>query len=240
MGHVLKRLLFAFGLLLMGAWVAFDWLFSPFAAHAESVEIPNLCGEPYDATLLDERFAVEVEYRFDAGVPKGVVLSQTPAAGNRRKYMPGGEPIKLRLTVSLGVDTVQLPTVIGENERVAAATLRELGCAVETVYREGAEPSGAVLWMEPRAGETVPRGTKVILTVSAGIPVQSVTVPDFRGKTRSEALVDLWLSRLSLSEVVETESDAPEGTVVGQSHPAGSLVPAGTRVALYVSRQTDE
>lgn len=237
---MLKKLLFSFALLLMGTWLAFDWLFSPFAAHAESVEIPDLCGKPYDTLSLDACFAVETDYRFDADVPKGEIFAQTPVAGSRRKYMPGGEPIKLRLSVSLGVDTVQLPAVVGENERAAAAKLRALGCAVETVYRKGIEASGEVLWMEPHAGTTVPRGTKVILTVSTGIPVQSVTVPDFRGKTRSEALVDLWLSRLSLSEVVETESDAPEGTVVGQSHPAGSLVPAGTRVALYVSRQTDE
>ena len=131
------------------------------------------------------------------------------------------------------------PASVGLNEREVAAKLRELGCVVETQYQSGASPAGEVLWMEPRAGETVPRGSKVVLTVSAGISVQSVTVPDFRGMTRSDALIELWLSRLSLAEVVETESEAPAGTVVAQSHPSGSLVPSGTRVTLYVSRQIE-
>jgi len=236
---MLKKILFSLLLLATGIWLVIDDLFSPLSVSREAVEIPMLCGRELVGLTESEDLDYEIEYRYDAGTDAGIVISQDPIGGSRRKKTDG-EPIRVRLVVSLGTERITLPHLVGSDRREAEARLRELGCTVETLYRSGAYPAGEVLAMEPRGGTEVPKGSHVQLTVSAGIPEESVTVPDFCGLPRADALVGLWLSRLSLAEVVEIESDQPEGLVVRQSHPSGTLVPAGTRITLYVSRFPSE
>jgi beta-lactam-binding protein with PASTA domain len=52
-------------------------------------------------------------------------------------------------------------------------------------------------------------------------------------------LVLLWRSQLSVGEVVEEFSEkGPSGTVLRQSHVAGTLVAAGTKITIYVASDT--
>ena len=78
-----------------------------------------------------------------------------------------------------------------------------------------------------------------VITSPSSVLEESVTVPQFYGMTRADALVQLWLAKLSLAEVVEVDSEHPSGTVVRQSHKAGTVVPSGTRLTLYVSRYVE-
>ena len=234
-----KAALTALVLAVAVAWLAFDDLFMPFGVRAEAVEIPDLCGLPVDALENDARFAWETSYRYDPTVPSGTVISQVPSAGSRRR-LARGETIVVTLTVSLGEETVTLPSCVGENLRAVSAALREMGCRVRTEYRAGARPEGEVLAMEPRAGTVVPKGSEVVLTVSRGAPTESVEVPNVCGLSRADALTRLWLAGLAAGEVVTVESDVPLGVVVAQSHRAGTLVAAGTRVALRVSGGLEE
>ena len=235
-----KKVLFSFFLLAAGAWIVVDDLFAPLAKPAAVVEIPDFVGRTAAELSVEAPLLLSIEYRYDAAVASGLVISQSPVGGSRRKYTEQSPKITVDLVVSLGVETLLLPPLVGEERRVAEALLRDKGCVVETVYQNGARPAGEVLWMEPRAGTEVPKGARVVLTVCVGTPEESVTVPSFHGMTRADALVQLWLARLSLAEVVEVESDLPSGVVVRQSHPAGTLVPTGTRVTLYVSRFVEE
>jgi serine/threonine-protein kinase len=236
---MLKKLIFSCLLLAVGVWLVIDDLFLPLSPKARVVEIENFCGRVASELSDSADVALEIEYRYDAAVPRGEVFSQDPVAGSRRKRYERDDPIKVRLVVSLGTETVTLPQLVGSDRRQAEADLRALGCVVETVYQSGARPAGEVTWMEPRGGSEVPKGARVVLTVCAGTPEESVTVPQFYGMTRADALVQLWLAKLSLAEVVEVDSEHPSGTVVRQSHQAGTTVPSGTRVTLYVSRYVE-
>ncbi len=235
-----KKVLFSFLLLAMGVWLVVDDLFSPFAPPTPTIQIPNFVGSVASQLASNETVALEIEYRYDSSVASGLVISQDPIGGSVRKYHAEAGPVCVKLTVSLGVETVTLPPLVGEDRRAAETRLRELGCVVETVYQSGAHPAGEVLFMEPRAETVIPKGSRVVLTVCAGTSEESVTVPNFYGMSRADALVQLWLARLSLAEVVEVESDLPVGTVVRQSLPAGTLVPSGTRMTIYVSRFLEE
>ena len=217
-----------------------DDLFAPLAPSTPTITIPDFIGSVASQLASNDTIALEIEYRYDSAVASGIVIAQDPIGGSVRKYNAEAGPVEVRLTVSLGVETVTLPPLVGEERRAAESRLRELGCVVETVYQSGARPAGEVLWMEPRGGEVIPKGERVVLTVCAGTPEESVTVPDFYGMSRADALVQLWLAQLSLAEVVEVESDLPSGLVVRQSLPAGTLVPSGTRMTLYVSRFLEE
>jgi serine/threonine-protein kinase len=118
--------------------------------------------------------------------------------------------------------------------------LREMGFSVFVQRTAGAYPTGEVLEMEPAAGTTLPLGSKVILTVSEGLPTVSVTVPELRGLSRADALMRIWTAQLALGEVVEVPSGEGTGTVLRQSHLPGTTVPAGTKITIYVSSMGED
>ncbi len=235
-----KLALFAFAFLLAVSWIAIDRFVDPVAAaHAVRVEIPQYCGLAAAGVGFPEWMQVETEYRYDANTPAGIVLSQTPVAGSFRKLTDEDPLCRLSLVVSMGEERCLLPDVVGQEIRQAILSLRACGAAVETERIPG-ETEGEVLEMSPRGGTEVPVGSTVRLTVGGGEATGTVSVPELAGHTRTEALVSLWLSGLSVREVVEEVSGAPAGTVLRQSHPAGTLVMPGTQITLYVSGEEPE
>lgn len=227
----------SFCLFLACAWIVFDRLFTPFAEELPTGTVPDYVGAVYETADFPEWLSPSVEYRYDADTPAGTVLGQLPAAGTVRKI--GGErpACELRLTVSMGARCAVVPEdLAGEDVRIAAARLRDAGFAVETVVSTGAYPEGIVLSVSPRGGETVPYGSKVTLSVSAGAPAVTVTVPDLFGLTRADALVRAWISQLAVATVTEEESPYPAGTVIGQNYLPGTVVTAGTKLTIRVSK----
>lgn len=218
-------------------WIALDVWLGFTERDGCTVAIPDCMGRAVSALTPDACFDVTVEYRYDEQAPKGVVIAQSPAAGVQRKLSPNAPTCALKLTVSLGRERIVLSDEVGADVREAVARLRERGLRVKTVTVTGSAPEGQVLDMQPAAGTALFRGDAVTLTVSAGTPVQTVKVPDLTGISRSDALVQIWLSQLSVGDVVEMFADAPVGTVVRQSHLAGTVVRAGTRITLYISMQ---
>lgn len=232
--------LFSLLLLLSTAWTVWDSLFLPRGIPSTSVEVPDLCGVALDTLEPPDWMELEVEYRHDANTAAGVILSQSPKGGSWRRLTEANPRCRLFLTVSLGEESVTLPDLMGEDGRVAEGRLRELGLAVSVRRVEGAYPEGTVFDMEPRAGAVLPIGAEVTLVVSAGVPHESVRVPELRGLTRSEALVQLWLSGLSLGEAVELSPSGAGGRVVRQSHPAGTLVLGGTPITVYIGADENQ
>ncbi len=230
-----KSALFSALLFLCAVWVVFDSLFQPLMPMGQTVEIPNLCGMRQDGISLSDWIEPEISYRYDPDTEAGVILSQSPSGGSKRKLTQESPRCKLTLVISLGTETCVLPDQIGRDGRVAEAELRALGLSVEVRRVEGAYPEGEVFATEPRAGETLPLGTRVVLYVSAGVAQKSVPVPVLYGLSRSDALVQIWLAQLAVGEITEEPSDAPVGTVIRQSHQAGTLVAGGTRISFVIA-----
>lgn len=231
-----RLMLFSALLLALGSFVIFDVLFGVHERGAVSFEIPDFAGWEADAIPHDARIRFETVYRYEAGTEAGRVVAQSPPAGSRRKLTSDAPRCTVRLTVSLGTERVTVPSLCGTDVREAATVLRNMGFSVREERRESGYPEGCVLATEPRADVCIPKGSVVTLTVSAGVPTESVTVPDLCGLSQSDALIRLWLAKLSPGEIGETESDAPMGSVVRQSHRAGTVVAAGTKIDLTVSR----
>ncbi len=231
---------FSLLLLLGSAWMVFDSLFSPMASGNPSVEVPEYRGELFSALTPAPWLEVTVEYRYDAKVAPGVVITQTPPGGARRKLSELRPTCPMTLVVSLGEEHLTLPSVVGRDAREATAELRSLGFAVEEERVISPYPEGRILSMEPREPGEYPVGTRVRLSVSAGTPGKTVEVPDLVGLSRSDALVKLWLAELRLEGVTEEPSPLPVGSVIRQSHVAGTLVSAGTSLTLVVSAGIEE
>lgn len=228
--------LFAALLALSAAWIVFDDLFAPRHETAMAVEIPDFCGRQAEAISMPEWIDAKTEYRYDPAHPAGTVIAQSPRGGSRRRLTAQHPRCELRLTVSMGARRLAMPATVGQDVREAERILRELGFSVRRIERKSAYPEGAVLESEPRAGELLPEGATVTLTVSTGAPSAFSIVPDVVGLGRSEALVQLWLNEISLEQMIEIDADLPAGTVVAQSLVAGTRVAASSKITLYVSR----
>jgi eukaryotic-like serine/threonine-protein kinase len=125
-----------------------------------------------------------------------------------------------------------VPVVAGDSVGQATATLTGDGFIV----RQGARvhsntvPKGKVVGTSP-AGR-VSKGTTITLLISSG-PFTSV-VPDVRNDTQAAAQAALARRHL-VSTVQKVGANAPVGTVVGTSPPAGSTWPQTKTVTILVA-----
>lgn len=232
-----RAALAAFVLILAVGWITADILFMPREKAAMTVEIPDLCGLSAENIKTEEWITVDIEYRYDQSIPAGIVLSQTPTAGSRRRL--NGNTCRVTVTVSLGQESLLLPHMAGRDVYEVATELRNLGLVVNTVMQPSPREVGRVLESEPRAGERVPKGTAVTLTVSGGTVPKTVAVPQLCGLSRADALIRLWLCGLNVGEVIESPSYEPAGTVFRQSHAEGTVVLPGTKITIYVSQEPE-
>ena len=229
-----KKFCFALLFLFAISFTVADSLFGILKADGVYVTVPDLCGKQESQLDLPQWAMIETAYRYSDQAPVGVVMQQSPEAGHQLKVGRNKKRM-LTLTVSLGAETKTVPNVLGQDVRLAAATLREHGFSVVTVQKTGGK-EGEVVAIYPNVGTALPAGGEVTLTVSQGTPAQTVTVPDLTGLSRSTALLELFRCGLSVGEVIEELSDAPEGTVIRQSPSAGSIVAPNTKLKLTVSQ----
>jgi serine/threonine-protein kinase len=132
------------------------------------------------AVLEATGFTVDVD-SVESGAPRGSVVEIDPAPGTE-VALPG----EIRIVVSLGPPTVEMPTVLGMTEAAARDTLAALGLVVgtvEEVFRFGRD-QGLVVEQAPPAGSQVERGWAVSLSVgrrSGGDPPAGPVVPSAPG-----------------------------------------------------------
>ena len=160
-------------------------------------------------------------------VPQGIVIRQEPDAGER---IQRGNAV--RYFVSTGKPRVQVPEVVGARESDAVATLRAAGLVPRVVDIFSDEPEGTVIAQDPKGGTSIVEGSDVRLNVSKG--PQRTGLPNVIGRSFDDAAAALRESGFTPVRR-DVEASEPEGTVVGMSPSAGTLVPPGTRVTLNVS-----
>ncbi|GAB77621.1 serine/threonine protein kinase [Austwickia chelonae] len=95
---------------------------------------------------------------FHNDIPQGAVIKQTPANGTLFKGA------QVSFTISKGSELVKIPKVRGSSESQAVEALRAVGLEVE-VDRFAGGLFGMAHSTSPKAGSSVPRGTKVVLRV---------------------------------------------------------------------------
>jgi serine/threonine-protein kinase len=127
-----------------------------------------------------------------------------------------------------------VPDVVGETEDEATDLLEELGFQVR-VEREfnDDERRGIVYEQDPEPDSPGEEGDAVTITVSKG--AQGVEVPSLVGMTEDEAIAAIEEAGLEVGNIVAVDSQEPEGTVLGQTPPAGSKADAESSVDLEVS-----
>ena len=134
---------------------------------------------------------------------------------------------------------VTMPNVTGINVDDAKKTLTALELTTELVYEESdSVDEGVVIRTDVASGTSLPAGSKVVLTVSAGI--KGVEVPKIDGYTFEEANT-LLVSLGFLVNKVEAYSDTVEqGVVVSQMPASGNKAPKGSVITITVSMGKEE
>lgn len=131
---------------------------------SERGTIPDLGrvdGSRARAMLEGSGFTVVID-TVEAEVPPGQVVSVTPEAGTELTL-----PAEVRLAVSRGPASVEMPRLVGMTRDDAAAVLDSLGLVVgeiEEVFRFGGE-QGRVVDQDPEPGTAVERGSAVRISV---------------------------------------------------------------------------
>ena len=154
---------------------------------------------------------------------------------------PGAEFNKgdtLKVKISKGMETVEIPRLRDLNQELAKAQLKERGLECEVIKTSDAEvQQGYVIKSEPDEGTEVHKGTKVVLYVSMGANAEQVVVEDYTGRTADDAVV--MASYKGLKPRTEpVPSYEKEGTVVDQEPKKDEKVESGTEIVLYVSDGT--
>ena len=134
--------------------------------------------------------------------------------------------------VSSGPTKVSVPSVVGESEANATATLANHGLKYTIGRQTSNESSGTVLSENPSAGTTVSKGSSVALVISAG--AQNVSVPNVVGQTIASAESTLLAAGFHVSTNY-VNNPAQVGTVISESPGASTQAPKDSTVTLDVS-----
>ena len=163
-------------------------------------------------------------------VKKGLVVSTSP---------PSGTSILanalLTLNVSSGPRQIFVPKVVGQPANAADSALSAVGFHPKnTTAFSTTVHKGDVVSTSPAGGTSASQGSTVDVTVSGG--AQQVAVPPL--VNYSQAVAGETLATLGLklgSQTSESSPTVPAGEVTRTSPPAGTEVPLGTAITLYVS-----
>lgn len=197
------------------------------------VQVPDLTG----STRREAASALE-DVKLELGtvtedssdsVPPGEVISQSPSAG-----FEASQGAAIDVVISSGPATVQVPSVEGQTEEAARATLDSVGLSAQVSRIASDETKGDVIAQDPQAGAEATVGDIVALTVSRG--PQERSLPNVIGDPADGAAALLESDfALVVTQVEETRPCAqPTGTVCRQSPQPGSPVAEGDSVTLYV------
>jgi beta-lactam-binding protein with PASTA domain len=197
------------------------------AARAATADVPDVVGRRVDEArdrLVADGFALGKISREPHRADPDTVIAQDPPAGTA---VPVGSVV--HLTVSSADAVVVVPDLRDRTLEVAVELGRSVG--VEVVGPVDVDPAAVVVTRQrPLPGGRVPFGTTVMVQVA-----ELVEVPEVLGRTGDEA-AEL-LRRLGFIVTVTTQLAvfARMGTVIAQEPTAGTLVAAGSTVALIVA-----
>ena len=227
---------FKFGLvfiLLLGFFTGFFLSFGKFWSSVE-ITVPDVTGKQLTLArqiLEDQHLRVTVAETFDASVPVGVVVSQTPEAGSTVK-----EERTITIYVSKGGEEMEMPNLRGLKQSEAIDRLQQMGLRLGSAYETFSdEDSGTVISQDPRSGTRISKGQSVDITVSKGQKIKKVSVPNVKGVPSDRAHTMIEGSGLKVGSVSEEASTQAAGTVVSQSPAAGAEADSGSAVSLVIS-----
>jgi eukaryotic-like serine/threonine-protein kinase len=162
--------------------------------------------------------------------PTGTVTGSSPA--------PGATTTKgqtVNLTVTPPPAQIDVPSVINVDQQDADNTLQNAGFVLGTPVMANSTTvtAGNVISQDPPGGASSTRGATVTLTISLG--QAQVAIPSEVGQDPSVAGAALGALGFKVTSSSEASNTEPSGRVTRTNPPAGTMVPMGASVTIYVS-----
>jgi len=227
-----------------------------YAIHGTEVTTPDFSGMTLQdagrrAAAVGLSLHVESQ-RYSADIPAGRVAEQSPVPGTivRRGW-------RVWLTQSLGPQKLAVPSLTGQDQRLATIEIRRAGLqsGITADLPWAAAAPGTVIAQDPQADATGVATPMVNLLLAAPETAanQGEVMPDVEGEIFTAAAYELARAGLRLAPVREQDVHLPSvsapgtaaappaptppaGTVIAQNPPAGYRVDATTMVELTVAK----
>jgi serine/threonine-protein kinase len=200
------------------------------------VRVPSVEGRPEkDAIeeLNEAGFQVTTDEQSSDDFDPGIAIRTVPDGGEL-----ADRGSRIRLFVSTGPEKVQVPDVTGSTEDSAEARLERAGLLVNREREDSDADEGTVIRQDPSGGTEVDEGTRVTIVVSSGR--EEVAVPDVTGQTVRAARAELRDAGFRVQvDDQPVEDEAQDGLVVDQRPNAGTDLPEGRTVVIYVGVFTE-
>ena len=178
----------------------------------------------------------------------GTVIAQTPAAGQKAK-----KDSEVEILIAVGNGKVQVPNIVGQDQAGAEKILRKANLTVGQIQPQPPDPKAKISSQIPAAKEVVQEGKPIdifLVTIKdkkaggkdknggggggGGGKAAAATLPVLAGAPVAVAAQKAADAGL-VPEKVTQFSDKKKGTLIGTVPPAGSKLPAGTKIKLLVS-----
>ena len=140
-----------------------------------------------------------------------------------------------KITLSGGFTSkIEIPNVIGKTVEDATKELSKSKIEFKTVEAANKDIEiGKIISQEPPAGKAA-KGTIVQLIVSKG--PETTELPDFKGKNIEDVRKTAQTMGLILNEIQETSDKFAENMVISQDIIAGTMIKAGDKLTLKISK----
>lgn len=206
---------------------------------SRKVTVPDVSGmTKSQAKMAVEAVGLTLEVEsteYSDTVDRGKIISQSPKANAMSR-----EGRTVKVVISKGSESVQVPNVVGMTENEAVSALEKANLQVAEIKREynDSYSSGVVYNASPSAGSAVDKNSKVTLYVSKG--KETVSVPGLVGLTQNDAESRIKANGFTVGTVTQQYSDSyASGVVMSQSPSEGTQIEKGTTINFVVSKGVD-
>jgi beta-lactam-binding protein with PASTA domain len=230
-----------------------------FAIHGAEVKVPDFRGmSETDARHKAAENGLEMsidDHFYSTVVPESRIVTQTPAAGT---IVRTGWHV--RVGQSLGAQKVAVPSLLHNQERVAALTIRRASLQLGTIAHMpyALAEAGTVIAQSPDAGAASVDRPTVALLLSAPVSPEATgyVMPDFINQPEKAAEAAVSKAGLKLAPTLYRQAEIPPvasiaapgeapappalpimpGTVIAQQPAAGARVEAGGTIQFTLAQ----
>ena len=207
-----------------------------YALRSREVQVPDLTNRTTaDASAIIGELGLTLKVdevkRLDQRVPAGRVLTQDPVAGSTSRQQR-----TVRVWLSAGARASSVPSVTGENQRIAEARLAQGGLAVSAISEIRSEdyPADAVVAQQPPAKSAAASVALLVNRVERGV---TYVMPDLIGVSGDRAAEALRQRGFRASVVSSSPYPGIAGGIVLRQNPQpGFQIRPGEPISLEVSR----
>ena len=211
----------------------------------EKVMVPDVVGKELTSALQEmqvKELYPKIRLRYSKSPEeKGSVLEQSPAGGT---IVKAGR--RINLTVSQGVILDRVEDYTGmkiDDLRIqlqtlfAASSVQMIKVPDLPVYKQDESEPGTILEQNPPANTDLNSPITLQLVVSSGPGRKEVPIPDLKGLSLNDILLQMNRSSLIFDFTAEIPREGQEaGTVISQKRPDGKTsAPAYSRVEVVIA-----